>query len=338
MRKSFFLSDALSVILPTPDQTMLLRVCLWTGEAGREAWMKWHDRALNPKEALKKAEWAKELLPLLYRSLEQNSIELDPSFRTYLRMAYVHEELRSQTYRQIFKETVSILTASGIPFLALGGAPLIEGIYDDWPLRHCHDINLILKKEDIAKATDVLSAQGIYKGKHVSGLPVYLNHFLFQLPHDHFPMAEVLKYAEEVRIDDVTMKTLCVTDNLLFVLGHAFSSPSRNSLRWVCDAYFLLLKRSAQLDWDFLFHRTVESHLILPFRVMFNYLAKELKVQIPSFFLNQLAEAKTTNQDYKTALLKASLRSRGFKNLFKYSKSLRERIFLSKALLQKMMS
>lgn len=336
MRNPPFLSDALSAILPTSDQTMLLRACLWTGEAGRKAWMKWHDSALHPKEALKKAEWVKELLPLLYHSLEQNHVDLDQSFRTCLRMAYVYEELRSQTYRQIFKETVSILTASGISFLVLGGAPLIKGVYNDWALRHCHDINLILKKEDLKRAIDVLSAQEnfVSGGKHVSGFPICLASFLF----NNLSITEVLKNAEEVEIDGVTMKTLCVTDYLLFILGRTFSSPSRNSLRWVCDVYFLLLKRSMQIDWDFLFHRTAESRLILPFWVMFNYFTKELKAQIPSFFLNQLAKAKTTSQDYKTTLLAASESSRGFKNLFKHSKSLRERIFLSKTLLQKMMS
>lgn len=145
-----FLSDVLSVILPTPDQTALLRACLWTGEAGREAWTRWQNSVTNLKQAFKENGLTRELLPLLYRTLEQNQAEVDKSFLPYFRIAYVHEELRSRAYCRIFKETVLILAASGIPFLVVGAASLAERVYDNGTLRHCHDVDFLLKKEDLS--------------------------------------------------------------------------------------------------------------------------------------------------------------------------------------------
>ncbi len=350
IHKSPFLSDALSAILPTLDQTMLLRACLWTGEASREAWMNWQNDVFDAKQVFKENKKIKELLPLLYHALEQNKADVSESLRPYLRTAYVHEELRSRTYRHILKETISTLINSGIPFLLLEGASLAESIYGNWALRHCNDINLLLRKADLLQAMNVLSTQrnfhvsGARRNseanhfilKHTSGLPVHLSHLLFEDSY-HYLSDEIWKHAEQITMDGIAISILCTSDCLINILGRAFFSAS-NSWQWICDAYYLFLKRGAQLNWDFLFQRIIENHLVLPFWVMFNYLATELKGEIPSFFLQRLANVKTTKEDCKEALLKASASSRGFKKLFKHTKNLRERIFLSRMLIQKIMN
>ena len=38
------LADALRVILPGEERTVLLRACLLSGEAGRRAWEAWRER------------------------------------------------------------------------------------------------------------------------------------------------------------------------------------------------------------------------------------------------------------------------------------------------------
>lgn len=343
-----FLSNTLSVILPTPHQTAFLRACLWTGEKGCDAWAKWKSGESNHKQAFKTDALYIELLPLLHHALEKNKADVNETLLSYLKTSYFHEELRSQTYRRILKETVSTLTAAGISFLMLDGAVLAERFYGDWALRHCHDINFLLKKEDISQAVDALSAKGSFEVcggnlnleaddlilKHISGLSVRLHYLLFQPLHYNPPIDEVWKRAEEVTLDGVPIRTLCITDHLLDVLGRASSSGSCDSLRWICDAYYLL-NQSTSFDWNFLFHRTAESHLVLPFFVMFRYLAEELQVQIPTVFLDRLAVAKTTKEDHKAALSGAYNGGRGFKNLFKHSKSFREWIFLSRMLIQK---
>ncbi len=344
--RSPFLSDALSVILPTPDQTLLLCACLWTGEAGREAWTKWQSGESDHKQAFRTDALYIELLPLLHHALEKNKADVNETLLSYLKISYFHEELRSKTYLQIFKEAVSILTACGVPFLVLDGIVLAKRFYGDYVLRHCHKLNFLVKKEDMLKAANTLLAEGNFKAcsknlspetndfGHVSGLPVRLQSFLFQPPHDNPSISEVWRHAEEITVAGIRVSTLCIVDHLLEVLGCASSSGSCDSLRWVCDAWYLL-DRNRQWDWNFLFHRAAESHLVLPFFVMFRYLAEELQVQIPTVFLDRLAAVKTTKEDHKAALSGAYNGGRGFKNLFKHSKSFREWIFLSRMLIQK---
>jgi hypothetical protein len=44
-RRAPALADTLAVILPTREQTWLLRACLLSGDSGRAAWRTWTARA-----------------------------------------------------------------------------------------------------------------------------------------------------------------------------------------------------------------------------------------------------------------------------------------------------
>jgi hypothetical protein len=49
---------ALAAVLPTPEQTWLLRACLLDGEAGREGWRAWHALAGDAKAAMIEDRWS----------------------------------------------------------------------------------------------------------------------------------------------------------------------------------------------------------------------------------------------------------------------------------------
>ena len=49
------LADALGSLLPTPEQTRLLRACLQRGEAGRQAWADWRSLVDDPTSAAARA-------------------------------------------------------------------------------------------------------------------------------------------------------------------------------------------------------------------------------------------------------------------------------------------
>jgi hypothetical protein len=338
------LSDTLSVLLPTPAQTLLLRACLWKDGAGREAssaWLRQHSR--QPGKPLQE-DHLKSLLPLLFAACQRNGVEADREFFTLLRAASLREELRAQTYRRICREVLSAFAAAGISSIVLKGAALADLVYAPPALRHCHDLDLLLEESDPAKAIGLLSPLGFsllerelplsewqdLQFVHESGLPLELHSHLFRLPLYNTIAPEMQARSHTHHVADVPVRILTPTDQLLHVCGHAASCASRESLRWACDAW-LLVERFPDLDWDLLEDCARRSHLTLPLSVLLSYLATELRAPIPAAFLTRLTAlaAQASTVECEAALWGAHASGRGrFKNLLWMTSTWRAWIFV----------
>jgi hypothetical protein len=338
------LSDTLSVLLPTPAQTLLLRACLWKDGSGREAsgaWLQQHSR--QPGKQLQE-DHLKSLLPLLFAAFQRNGVEADHEFLTILRAASLREELRAQTYRRICREVLSAFAAAGISSIVLKGAALADLVYAHPALRHCHDLDLLLEESDPAKAIRLLSSLGFslieralplsewqdLQFVHESGLPLELHRYLFRLPLYNTIAPEIQARSHVHHVADVPVRILTLADQLLHVCGHAASCASRESLRWACDAW-LLVERFPDLDWGLLEDCARRSHLTLPLSVLLNYLATELRAPIPAAFLTRLTAlaARARMVECEAALWGAHASGRGrFKNLLRMTNKWRARIFV----------
>jgi hypothetical protein len=293
------LSTALSGLLPTPDQTLLLRACLCSAEAGRKAYAAWSaqqgERRYEPQE-----EFVKSLLPLLFSALRRSGAEVDPLFLTILRTAALREELRTKTYRRICREVFSTLTTTAIPYIVLRGATLSDTVYDDPALRHSHDIDILLGESDPSRTISLLAALGFIRSGtaetsewsdiqliHTSGLPLVLHRHLFDIAPYNTDSENIWARSRLQTIADGPVRVLSPADALLHVCGHASYDLSRESPRWACDAWFLV-DRCQNLDWEVLLHSAARSRLALPLSVMLDYLAEELRAPIPSGVLTRL--------------------------------------------------
>ena len=296
------LSEALSVVLPTSEQTLLLRACLHPDESARAAWEEWQRRRNGP---IRDNASIRKVRPLVFNALRSHGLKLDRESQTYLRSAYLQEELRSYIFRRIFRDVLLSLASAGIPTIVLKGAALAETVYGNPSLRHCHDIDLLIKEQDLRRATGLLSPLGFKKRDepdseeskmdHDSALPLELHTRLFEIPYYTAPLAEMWERSEKRIVAGVEAQILSPADNLLHVCGHAFYSAKRKSLRWVCDAW-LIIDQHRDPNWDLLFDCARRSHLTLPLSVTLGYLAKELDAPIPPTFLNRLfgAAAKSS--------------------------------------------
>jgi putative nucleotidyltransferase-like protein len=311
------LAEALSVILPTPAETLLLRACLSSGDSARRAWEQWQnefsDGFLGDNESVRK------LRPLVFNAQNVHGLEIDKESQTYLRSAYLQEDLRSKIVRRICRDILMLLEKEGIPTIVLKGTALAETVYGNPVLRHCHDIDLLIRDQDMSRAMSLLLSIEFKeidsKGKpgsndcqleHESGLPLELHTALFKLPYYNELLGETWKRSRNQVIADVQTKILAPADNLLHVCGHAFHESRRGSLRWVSDAWFII-DRHRDLDWDLLLDCGVRSHLALPLFVTLAYLAEELSAPIPSNFLDRLlaAASKSSATERELALFGA---------------------------------
>ena len=295
--------DALAAVLPTPEQTLLLRACLLDGEDARDAWRAWQKLAGDAKAAMVEDRWSvKRLLPALYVALRRSDAEVDATLMSYLRLAYVREQMRATTYKRIRADIVTLLRQSNVPAVLLRGGALSATVYADPAVRHCHDLAFLVKPDDLARASDALRGAGLtsiafapeeaspYAALiHETSLPIELHGRLFVVPTYDLPWDEVWPRSEVVSLGPVDGRVLSPSDALLHVCCHAFYSSSRESLRWVGDAWHIV--KRGRVDWERLGASAERGRLALPTLVTLRYLAGALGANVPRAVLERLVAA-----------------------------------------------
>lgn len=315
------LSPALAFILPSQEQTWLLHACLNHGESGRRAWETYQRKVRDPLREMKRdGRGIKTLAPLLLMALRCNQAPVDKELLTALRSLALSEELRSVIYRGILRRILSALTSEEIPHVVLKGAAFAETIYDAPALRHCHDIDLLIRDRDLARAASLLASLGFAPSganlgvtrqqatlTHESGLPVQLLPRPFRAPCYRVPLEDLWRRSHHRAIAGVPTRTLSPADNLLHVCIQAASSGSRDTLRWVTDAWYLMI-RHPDLDWAVLLDCATRSRLELPLSLTLDYLVQELNAPIPAAVLDRLrATSALTDEATGEAVLSAAL-------------------------------
>ena len=295
------LSDTLSILLPTEQDTLLLRACLGFEDTGREAWTAWLERVGEPREKLlQRRPSLVHFLPLLHVATKRYGAQVPRDLAFCLRAAHFREELRSQAYRTTLRRVLHDLRDGGIDFTVLKGAALAGTVYDGWALRHCHDIDLLVRETDQAAACRALQDAGMrqqyeryrmsrgVRFLHDSELPIELHTDLFEHPLYQHGAVDMLGRRQTTDIDGIPVHVLSPSAAFLHVCGHASYSGNRSSLRWATDAWSIAVKR-ADLDWDAFLWDTARAQLALPLYVMLEYLAVELGAPIPRSVLQSLA-------------------------------------------------
>ena len=293
--------ELIAVILPSAEETSMLRAAVSRGDATKEAWAAWIREHGGPERLLGKGpDGAKRLLPTLWAALRDADVEVTPFARTCIRTAYAREEARSRTYRGICAQAFRALSDAGVPFLVLEGASLAEHEYGDPGLRHCHDCDVLVADGWLSRAVAALESGGFSRSgsdrsawadpalRHPSGLPVILHESCFPIPVYALPTEPLFSRSIEREVCGVSVRTLCAEDALLHVLALGSSTASRATLLWVSDAVRILHAHPG-LSWE-LFLRTVrDARLALPVSTMLAYLSDEGLASVPSAALDELA-------------------------------------------------
>ena len=341
------LSESLSLLLPTPEETLLLRVCLSPCESARDTWSQWQSWSDISGKALLRNRAARKLRPLLFNAVQSHNLEIDKEGLTYLRTAYLKEELRDAAVRRICREVLVLLQKERFAPIVLKGLALAETVYGKPVLRHCHDIDILLPDDELSRPAGFLASLGFRtcsapdsQSRHLrmiqeSGLPLEFHSRLFEVPHYQMLDSEIRARTRSQVIAAVPVHILTPADSLLHVCGHASYSSKRESLRWVTDAWFII-NRQPQLDWNLLLECIRRSHLALPLSVMFGYLAEDLNAPIPSTFLSRLSVAASESDGIERQLALRGTRAAGqgsVKELFRRTTNWRERVFLIQWLL-----
>ena len=165
--------------------------------------------------------------------------------------------------------------------------------------------------------------------RHGSGLGIVFRRRLYTAPICS-PSGRILERRQAASIARTSTQILSPADNLLFTCSLVYDSRINESMRWVCDCWFLVL-RYPDLDWQVLFGEAQARQLSLPLLFSLDYLDRNFNLPIPSDFLSDLAAdaRETTVAGCEFALAGARRSKRGgLKALLRAAGSWRDRLFI----------
>ena len=235
------------------------------------------------------------VVPLLYLNLAREVVDLiPPPFLAKLKLQYQQNAARNAVLTHELCQLIELLSEAGIEAIPYKGPALAQFAYGHPALRRFVDLDLIVRKQDVLRARDLLLDEGYTLSRSLT--PVQQDVLLrtqhnLQFARDnrrlllelHWEVAPHL-FASSVQENELWQNLTTITINshelnalaaedLLFSLCVHGSRHLWERLGWICDIAELIARHD--LDWTALQQRAAESDSERMF-LLGLYLAQEL--------------------------------------------------------------
>lgn len=110
------------------------------------------------------------LIPLIYNNLKEKSLIVPSVFFEKLRLYALRIAGRNAVLKRDLLGVLQLLDANGIQAIAYKGPVLAKRLYGNVALRYFDDLDLLLQKENILKAKELLLKEGYQPKKDLAGL------------------------------------------------------------------------------------------------------------------------------------------------------------------------
>lgn len=216
------------------------------------------------------------VLPLVYRQLQNSVSDLIPAEQlARLKKHYQENAARNVVLTSELVRLIRLFADSQIEAIPYKGPLLAQFAYNDIALRRFVDLDVMVLKEDVSKAREILLQEGYLPAK---ALTAAQQQVLLRTQHNiqfirddrkfivelHWEVASHL-FVSSVNAEELwenlvstellgaTIKTLS-TEDLLFSLCVHGSRHLWEKLSWVCDVAELVARH--EIDWSKLIRRT----------------------------------------------------------------------------------
>ena len=208
---------------------------------------------------------------ILYLVLRRYSGSVDPWFMRVLKNTYIQNTIRNKRFLGTFLQLFRASAARGIELVPIKGMALLSDIYGDHSARSMADIDLMVRKDDLAASEAVLQESG-YKKELMGFKEEYWKerqyHIAFheKRPHRGSPLVELhwaLDYKRkepvlpdlwsrlrEAAIEGQKIRILSPEDRLFCLALHNRRYGKVLCLKNIIDLA-LLLKKYDSFDWDY---------------------------------------------------------------------------------------
>ena len=205
--------------------------------------------------------------PLLYVHLRAAGVPLPPTVKRELQGLYLRHRQANRVRMRVLGEVLAAYNAAGIQTLVLKGAALSHLLYPEPGLRPMSDVDLLVKRSEVRRATSLLADLGfsaplLDDGKHLAmtilhaeGLPVSveIHHNLFT-KYDPVSMTvdDLTVPPLPFSLEGLTAYTLGYEDMLWYLCYHTALHAVKYPIRliWVADIVGLAERFVEDIDWE----------------------------------------------------------------------------------------
>jgi hypothetical protein len=289
-----------SSLLPSAEQTLLLRAALGEGDEVEQAWRAWKAACV-----LDDADGSSiRLLPLVYLNLVEHGIDDPelPRLKGVSRHVWAANQIR---FRQL-AEVLEMFAAAGIDTAVIRGVALVMRVYPGLGARPMDDADVLVRSAARDAAYRLLRHAGWvaapYLGPvpdsrvpHMSGVNMLgpkggdLDLHWNPLPYAPGNDEEFWRRAEPAELRGRRTHLLSPTHELLLSLFHGAKWRSAPPIRWVADSVLLL--RAFEIDWDELCAQAVKRYESLVAAHGLRYLRDAFAAPVPDSVVTRLEHA-----------------------------------------------
>ncbi len=213
------------------------------------------------------------MAPLLWHHIQKSGAEIPVDAARTLKGLYLRHRRNNQIHAQVLLEIVELLKIADIHPLVLKGLGLAYSIYPDPALRPISDLDLLLQRDEIRPALELLHAAGFStpplplddgpapKELTVDSPPrdglrvhVELHHYDPRLRDDEFVGFDSPPQA--IQIEGQTVFIPAPMDNLAYLsrhfTRHLFEARTNKplQLKWIADILSLVECHAESMDWS----------------------------------------------------------------------------------------
>jgi hypothetical protein len=301
---------------PTPGQTLLLRAALLSGPEAVPAWRKWNEsHELDHLEA-----GTFRLLGLLYRNLVRAGVDANEALMPRLKGIYRNFWTKNQLILGRKVELLRTLESKGIPMMLLKGAALTLTVYRDHGVRPMDDFDLMVPRDRVSEAMDVLEALGWQSEVHAprdlpssihacsfrnaEGACIDLHWCLCHLPAGAEFDRSLWEQSELLVFQGVNLVVPSATDQFLHTCAHGPQYKAVSPVRWIADACCLLKQSGSKVDWDRIATYAPAVGAVLGVQGTLIYLSNHLELPVPEPAERTIFRLRPTFQErWETRLL-----------------------------------
>jgi hypothetical protein len=241
------------------------------------------------------------VVPLLYLNLARERADfIPPSFLSKLKLQYQENHARNTILTAELCHLIDLFAASGIEAIPYKGPALAIFAYGNLALRRFVDLDLIVRKQDVRRARDLLIDEGytltrlltpaqqdlLLRTQHNLQFARDNRRLLLELHWEVAPHLfassvqenELWQNLGTITINDRELKALSAED-LLFSLCVHGSRHLWERLGWICDVAELIARHD--LDWTALQQRAAESDSERMFLLGLHLAQKLLHAKLP---------------------------------------------------------
>ena len=277
--------------LVTPQQELLLKAALLSGEETLDAWRKWQDK-IDWEEHLDQGSF--RLLPLIYTNLHKHDVD-DPAMGM-LKGIYRKAWSKNQTLFHEMAKVVEYLQHAGIKTMLLKGASLSLLYYKNNGARPMADIDVLVPLKQARQAYELLQKAGWTSPLPLSELDLIFGHAVqlnnsfdkeFDLHWRPFNSCcdeyekDFWDSAMPVKIANVNTLAPNPTNMLFHVIIHGMAWNTIPPIRWIADAITLINSDDFTIDWQQLINLSHKHYLSLRLKNGLKYLYDNFHPSIP---------------------------------------------------------